>query len=236
MYISEWVKEVKGKVYDIDNIYIGQCVDGFYTFNVDFGIPWVTCGNGYANGLWLYRREYYSQWFYLITDLSTLQDGDWVVWDRGSYSACPDSHIAMYWKGKFFGENQGGHPEFTFASIKLNGALGAFRPNYVQAYPPKKTKTVDELAHEVIEGFWGNGADRVNRLTAQGYDYNAVQARVNQILSGYGQHTPDEIRNVALQVINGMYGNGEQRRQRLESAGYDYDTVQAEVNRLLYGW
>lgn len=43
-------------------------------------------------------------------------------------------------------------------------------------------KTVDELAREVICGLWGNGADRRNRLTAAGYDYDAVQKRVNELL------------------------------------------------------
>ena len=48
----------------------------------------------------------------------------------------------------------------------------------------KPQKTVDELAREVIRGLWGNGADRRNRLTAAGYSYDAVQARVNEILRG----------------------------------------------------
>lgn len=42
-------------------------------------------------------------------------------------------------------------------------------------------KTVDELAKEVLAGLWGNGTDRKNRLTAAGYDYAAVQARVNEL-------------------------------------------------------
>lgn len=45
------------------------------------------------------------------------------------------------------------------------------------------TKTIDQLAREVIDGRWGNGQDRKNRLTAAGYDYNAVQKRVNEMLS-----------------------------------------------------
>ena len=49
---------------------------------------------------------------------------------------------------------------------------------------PAASKTVDELAREVIRGDWGNGAERKNRLTAAGYDYAAVQAKVNEILSG----------------------------------------------------
>lgn len=45
-----------------------------------------------------------------------------------------------------------------------------------------KKKTVDEIAREVIKGVWGNGADRKKRLTAAGYDYSAVQRRVNELL------------------------------------------------------
>lgn len=44
-------------------------------------------------------------------------------------------------------------------------------------------KSIDELAREVIRGNWGSGADRKNRLTAAGYDYSAVQSRVNQMMS-----------------------------------------------------
>lgn len=44
------------------------------------------------------------------------------------------------------------------------------------------TKSVDTLAREVIQGKWGNGTDRKNRLTAAGYNYSAVQKRVNELL------------------------------------------------------
>ena len=43
-------------------------------------------------------------------------------------------------------------------------------------------KTVDELAQEVLDGKWGNGTDRKERLTAAGYDYSAVQAKVNALV------------------------------------------------------
>lgn len=45
----------------------------------------------------------------------------------------------------------------------------------------KTTKSVDTLAHEVLDGKWGNDKDRVDRLTKAGYDYDAVQARVNEL-------------------------------------------------------
>lgn len=43
------------------------------------------------------------------------------------------------------------------------------------------------------------------------------------------------VKDVALEVINGEWGNGEERRQRLEAAGYDYNKVQAAVNKILNG-
>ena len=43
-------------------------------------------------------------------------------------------------------------------------------------------KSIDEIAREVIQGKWGNGAERKKKLTAAGYDYNAVQKKVNEIL------------------------------------------------------
>lgn len=43
-------------------------------------------------------------------------------------------------------------------------------------------KTVDELAREVLDGIWGNNPERKQRLAAAGYDYNAVQAKVNEMV------------------------------------------------------
>ncbi len=51
----------------------------------------------------------------------------------------------------------------------------------VAADAPAK-KSVDELAREVIAGKWGNGATRKQKLTDAGYDYSAVQKRVNELL------------------------------------------------------
>ena len=52
----------------------------------------------------------------------------------------------------------------------------------IQLVNAKPGKTVDELAREVIRGLWGNGTERKNRLTEAGYNYRAVQRRVNELL------------------------------------------------------
>lgn len=58
--------------------------------------------------------------------------------------------------------------------------LKVFDSNGNIVYPVGKT--IDQLAREVIRGDWGNGQDRVNRLTSAGYDYVLVQKRVNELL------------------------------------------------------
>lgn len=50
----------------------------------------------------------------------------------------------------------------------------------VSTSPAKKS--VNEIAKEVLQGKWGNGQDRKNRLQAAGYNYNEVQAAVNRLL------------------------------------------------------
>lgn len=62
--------------------------------------------------------------------------------------------------------------------IKENG-LNGYNKNIIV----KPSKTVEQIAHEVIDGKWGNGEDRKTKLTKAGYDYDAVQKKVNELLN-----------------------------------------------------
>ena len=66
------------------------------------------------------------------------------------------------------------------AKKACKNGYAVFDSNGKQVYPAKKS--VDEVAREVIQGKWGNGSERKNRLTAAGYDYNEVQKKVNQMI------------------------------------------------------
>ncbi len=100
-------------------------------------------------------------------------------------------------------------------------------------------KSVEELAKEVIRGDWGNGQERKDKLAAAGYDYDTVQAKVNEMLNppkpttATPLSTGKSIEEIAKEVIRGNWGNGQERKDRLAAAGYDYATVQAKVNELL---
>lgn len=103
-----------------------------------------------------------------------------------------------------------------------------------QAQP---AKSVDEVAREVIRGEWGNGSDRRQRLEAAGYDYNAVQDRVNAILTGDAPEQPTPAEPVEpspepeqpatdklYRVQVGAFAvreNAEKMLQRLKDAGFE---------------
>ena len=114
------------------------------------------------------------------------------------------------------------------------------------------------IAQKVIEGEFGNGEERVKRLTEAGYDATEVQEEVNRMMSEEGGESnedtntettkqnsdcriigesqlyrDDDIETIAAEVIQGDWGNGEERKERLEQAGYDYNAVQARVNEML---
>lgn len=93
---------------------------------------------------------------------------------------------------------------------------------------------IDNVAQEVLQGLWGNGQERFDNLTSAGYDAQEVQDRVNSILSGsYEQNNYANIDAVAQEVIQGLWGNGQERFDNLTNAGYDAQVVQNRVNELL---
>ena len=151
-----------------------------------------------------------------------------------------DKDISV-WVAQYYKECQyeGDYDIWQYSSSgKVSGISGNCDMNYLynediikesSSTETTDKKSVDELAQEVIDGKWGDGEDRKKRLEAAGYNYNAVQNRVNEMLA----KPKKSVTEVAKNVINGKYGNGDERKKKLEAEGYDYDQVQAKVNQLL---
>lgn len=136
--------------------------------------------------------------------------------------------------------NGGGVCRKTYQKNGLSSNTKYFRPDYNLVATSgdiltdgTSGKTIEQLAREVITGAWGNGDDRKRRLTAAGYDYNAVQNKVNELLKVGSAEPLKTTEELAREVIAGKWGNGPDRKKRLTDAGYDYDAVQREVNRML---
>ena len=126
-------------------------------------------------------------------DWSSVVAADYGLWvanygnNDGSDHGCPEvgywGVVAMHQftsnpidKDNFFGDAN--------AWKAYAGASGS-APAPIPAPKPVK-KSNEQIADEVIDGKWGNGQDRKNRLIAAGYDYQAVQDIVNKRLGGGG--------------------------------------------------
>lgn len=87
----------------------------------------------------------------------------------------------------------------------LNQINGSNTPAKQEPVAPTK-KTNEEIADEVINGKWGNGEDRKNRLTQAGYNYDAVQKIVNEKLGAKKETTYTVKKGDTLTKIAKKYG------------------------------
>lgn len=89
--------------------------------------------------------------------------------------------------GYFNGYN--GRLDTNYAYIDYPGIIRGGQPQPTPTPAPTPTKSNEEIAQEVIRGDWGNGQERKDRLTAAGYDYDAIQSIVNRIYNNGGEST-----------------------------------------------
>ena len=82
---------------------------------------------------------------------------------------------------------------------------------------------IEKIAKGILEAFgiFTSGASSSNKPSA------------GKPSSGSSSSGKKTISQVAKEVINGEWGNGDARKKKLEAAGYDYDAVQKEVNKQL---
>ena len=107
------------------------------------------------------------------------------------------------------------------------------KPSKPTVVPKPKGKSPQTVAQEVVDGKWGNNPQRRQNLERAGYSYAQIQGIVNDILTGGTNIKRKSNSVVAQEVINGQWGNNPKRRANLERAGYNYSTIQREVNKVL---
>ena len=93
---------------------------------------------------------------------------------------------------------------------------------------PAPSKSIEQLADEVIAGKHGTGEARKKAL---GSNYQAVQNLVNKKLGAKPASKPSKsIEQLAQEVIAGKHGTGDARKKSL---GSQYQAVQKRVNQIL---
>lgn len=167
-----------------------QCVAGFKQFMFSLSGRVVATRTGGASGYANQVGEIQALGFTWHAGQAGMKDGDWAIFGGGQYG-----HVAMYYQGKFFGQNQGSGNIYVGNAFNLmdlggyrNSIIGYYRPNIwangsvasAPAAPAANSKAVnDQVISDVLKGVYGSGNDRVARLQAAGYNPAEVQAAVN---------------------------------------------------------
>jgi cpl-7 lysozyme C-terminal domain len=167
-----------------------QCVAGFKQFMFSLSGRVVATRTGGASGYANQVGEIQALGFTWHSGQAGMKDGDWAIFGGGTYG-----HVAMYYQGKFFGQNQGSGNIYVGNAFNLmdlggyrNSIIGYYRPNIwangstasAPAAPAANSKAVnDQVVADVLRGVYGSGNDRVARLQAAGYNPVEVQAAVN---------------------------------------------------------
>lgn len=165
-----------------------QCVAGFKQFMFSLSGRVVATRTGGASGYANQVGEIQALGFTWHAGQAGMKDGDWAIFGGGQYG-----HVAMYYQGNFFGQNQGSGNIYVGNAFNLmdlggyrNSIIGYYRPNIwngtasASAAPAVNSKAVnDQVVADVLRGVYGSGNDRVARLQAAGYNPAEVQAAVN---------------------------------------------------------
>lgn len=135
---EQFYAENLNKVVDVDGYPEGQpyqCIDGFRWWGRCNSVPVPATPDNRASGYWTCQNakgeivpsvaEWQSKYFDKITDPKQFRNGDWIIW--GWCNSHPQTHVAMWYNGQEFGENQGTFKGFTLKSTDFSDALGALR-------------------------------------------------------------------------------------------------------------
>lgn len=117
-----------------------QCVAGFKQFMFALSGRYVATKTGGASGYASQQAQIEPLGFTWHGGTSGLQDGDWGIFNNGTYG-----HVAMYYQGKWFGQNQGASNASVGNAFNLMNLgispVGYYRPNIYQKAEPTPTPT-----------------------------------------------------------------------------------------------
>ncbi|HEP1477270.1 holin [Streptococcus pyogenes] len=146
---------------------------------------------GASNPGWLLNTEYMHDWlvqngFELIADNEDWdsQRADIAIWGFRGQSAGAGGHVVMFIDADNIIHCNYANNNITIDNYNQTAAASGWMYSYVYRYTgakaqPATNKSIDELVQEVLSGKHGSGEQRKISL---GANYDAVQAKVNELL------------------------------------------------------
>ena len=137
-----------------------------------------------------------SQWGHTWIEVNV--GGKWVIYEQNA--GRPGVPSADYGCGTCYAVSKTDNRGNWRLNVRYAGhpAVDAYIDAHKPAPAPTPKKSNEEIADEVIQGLWGNNPERKQRLEAAGYDYNAIQAIVNDKMAGGGSTGAFKVGDVVI--------------------------------------
>lgn len=145
---------------------------------------------GASNPGWLLNTEYMHDWLVQNGYQLIAENEDWdsqradiAIWGLRGQSAGAGGHVVMFIDADNIIHCNYANNNITIDNYNQTAAASGWMYSYVYRYTGPQTqqtsKSIDELAQEVLAGKHGSGEQRKISL---GANYDAVQAKVNEML------------------------------------------------------
>lgn len=186
------------------------------------------------NNLKEYAPRYHLKCYPVIIAQAIMESG----WGK-SYLAQKNNFFGLkcgrYWKGKSVnlqtkeeyvkGKLTKIHDNFRVYDTPAEGVKGYCEFLMARRYNNLKDITDNETYITLLckDGY----------ATSSSYKKGILNLIATYYLNKYSYYSVKDIDTVALSVLQGNWGNGEERRKKLKAAGYDYKLVQSRVNELI---
>lgn len=229
--LNQFIENTKGQEIDVpwgNGALKRQCVSLVQQYvSQCLGQPMKPRGNAID-----WKKTYVNEGLGTITDSPKM--GDLIVYSPpyvGIYG-----HIAIYIDSNtMYDQNNGSHDNRAAGFGKLQKGGVYIHPNVEIIIENENQNSnllsIEEIARQVINGDFGNGNTRKSKLQKLGYNYDEVQAKVNEILNSKKEenenNSNERILELVKRTLRGDFGNDENRRRIL---GSDFDEVQRQVN------
>lgn len=118
----------------------------------------------------------------------------------------------------------------TYENMRA-GVIGYFEFIDAKRYANLRTaRSPEEYLRLIMEDGYATSLGYVKNNMKVVDKYNLTQYDVKEIVTNYRLN---ELDTIALEVIDGKWGNGAARKQKLIRAGYNYNDVQQRVNQMI---
>ena len=181
---NEYKKYVKFIVLDVEEDSVR------YAKNMGYKPDWTACSIAFMERIKSagYTPVLYSNYNWLKNVFNYNKIKNYKLWYAAPDAIKPAYTCAIWqysWKGKVNGINGDVDMNYLYDEMLIKSSVKAStgsKASQVTSNTTTTKKSVETLAKEVIAGKWGNGDERKKKLTAAGYDYSAVQEKVNSLL------------------------------------------------------